>query len=359
MDPIFNLFKIKFTVLDKIITENCKDITPNSKVNVFINLEDIIKKLSSSNIEDYLRMKNSDRNLELMANILNLASHYRLFFSKNKLYSKIFIYLNYPFNTLYKNRIVNLDFRSYYENKYTKNPNHFVLQEVLTNSLPLAKVITEYIEGVYLIFSDYIESSTVPYIINKNTNSNVINFILSDDIYDYQYVNHGFYLLLSKKDDSIVITKDNVFNILKTKMDINNSCSLDSRYLPFILSLLGNKKRSIQKIKGIGLATIIKMINKAINEQIISKDAFNINILANMIKPEFRKQLLDNFYCTDIETQYNMLNIKDIYSITTQIVDKFDNVTLKKINNQYFQFYPIQLVELLSGTKFLNKKNIF
>lgn len=355
MDPIFNLFKIKFIILDKIITENCKDITPNSKVNVFINLEDIIKKLAMSNIEDYLKLKNNERNFELISNILNLASHYRLFFSKNKLYSKIFIYINYPFNVIYKNRLINLDYRTYYENKYSKNPNHFVLHEVISNSLPLAKIIVEYIEGVYLIFSDYIENSLTPYIINKNIKSDSINFILSGDIYDYQYVNNNFYLLLAKKDESTVLTKDNVFDVLKKKLNVNNTNTIDSRYLPFVISLLGNKKRNIEKIKGIGLSTIIKMINKAVNEQIISSDAFNINILSNIIKPEFRKQLLDNYYCTDIETQYNMLNIKDIYTITSQIIDKFDNVTLKKLNDKYFQFHPIQLLELVSGTKYLNR----
>ena len=363
MDPIFNLFKIKFTILDTLISENCKDITPKSKVNVFINLEDVIKKLANSNIEDYLRIKDNERNIEFISNVLNLASHYRLFFSKNRLYSKIFLYINYPFGVIYKNRLINLDFRTYYENKYSKNPNHFVLNDVLNNSLPLAKIITEYVEGVYLIFSDYIESSLTPYIITKDSNSNTVNFILTEDIYDYQYVNHNFYLLQAKKEESILVTKDNVFNILKAKMDVNNDKSLDSRYIPFILALLGNKKRNIQKIKGIGLSTIIKMVNKALDEQIISKDAFNINILANMLKPEFRKQLLDNFYCTDIETQYSMLNIKDTYTITSQVIDKFDNVTLKKINNEHFQLHPIQLMELTSGSRFLtkenNKKNIF
>lgn len=363
MDPIFNLFKVKFTILDTLISENCKDITPKSKINVFINLEDVIRKLANSNIEDYLRIKDNERNIEFISNVLNLASHYRLFFSKNRLYSKIFLYINYPFGVIYKNRLINLDFRTYYENKYSKNPNHFVLNDVLNNSLPLAKIITEYVEGVYLIFSDYIESSLTPYIITKDSNSNTVNFILTEDVYDYQYVNHNFYLLQAKKEESILVTKDNVFNILKAKMDVNNDKSLDSRYIPFILALLGNKKRNIQKIKGIGLSTIIKMVNKALDEQIISKDAFNINILANMLKPEFRKQLLDNFYCTDIETQYSMLNIKDIYTITSQIIDKFDNAALKKINNEHFQLHPIQLMELTSGSRFLtkenNKKNIF
>ena len=56
-----------------------------------------------------------------------------------------------------------------------------------------------------------------------------------------------------------------------------------------------------------------------------------------------------------------MLNIKDLYVITSQIVDKFDNETLKKLNDKYFELYPIQLMELTSGSKFLRKekKNIF
>lgn len=361
MDPIFNLFKIKFTKLDEILSEGCTTLNKNSKVNVFINFESILKKLSSSNIEEYLRVKGEERNFEMISNIINLASHYRLFFAKNGIYSKIFIYLNYPFKNMYKNRLINADYRTYYENKYAKNPNHFVLNEVISSSLPLTKIILEYVEGVYLIQSDYIENSLVPYVISKDTTDNVVNFILTNDKYEYQYVNNGFYILKPNKDDSLLLTKDNAIEIFKRQENIMNDVTLNSRYLPFILSLLGNKERNIEKIKRIGLANIIKMINRALKEHVISEGVYNINILSNIIKEEYKSLVLNNFYCTDIETQFQMLNIKDLYVITSQVIDKFDNETLKKLNDQYFSLYPIQLLELTSGSKFLKKekKNIF
>lgn len=361
MEPIFNLFKIKFTKLDEIITQGSTNLNKNSKVNVFINFESVLKKLASSNIEEYLRVKGEERNFEMISNIINLASHYRLFFSKNGIYSKVFIYLNYPFKNMYKNRLINAEYRTYYENKYAKNPNHFVLNEVISSSLPLTKIILEYVEGVYLIQSDYIENSLVPYIISDGTTEDGVNFIITNDVYDYQYVNNGFFILKPNKDESLLINKDNVMKTLKQREEISNDSTLDSKYLPFILSLLGNKERNIEKIKRIGLVNIIKMIIKALKEHVISEGVFNINILSNVIKEEYKSLVLNNFYCTDIETQFQMLNIKDLYIITSQLVDKFDNESLKKLNDQYFSLYPIQLLELTSGSKFLkkDKKNIF
>jgi hypothetical protein len=72
--------------------------------------------------------------------------------------------------------------------------------------------------------------------------------------------------------------------------------------------------------------------------------------------------LLNNFYCIDLDTQFQMLNIKDLYTINEQIVDKFDNASLKNINDQYFGSYPLYLLELTAADKLKKKKekkNIF
>jgi uncharacterized radical SAM superfamily Fe-S cluster-containing enzyme len=158
------------------------------------------------------------------------------------------------------------------------------------------------------------------------------------------------------------VTKDNIIENLKYEEKVLSDINVDSRYYTFILSLLGDKYRNIEKIKRVGLANIIKMINKALKENIISDDVFNINILSNIIKEEYRQMLLNNFYCIDLDTQFQMLNIKDLYTINEQIVDKFDNASLKNINDQYFGSYPLYLLELTAADKLKKKKekkNIF
>lgn len=362
MDPIFNMFKVKYSKLDELVTEHCKEITPDSRVNLFINLEPILKKLTSSNIDEYLKIRKEEKAYELISNVINLAAHYRLFFSKNKVYSNVYMYLNYPFKNVYKNRAVNPDYRKNYEHKYTKDTKTTVLSNTLDNILPFIKIILEYVQGVYLIEADSIESSLVPHIIKKEKPTNEINMIITTDRYDYQYVNKDYYIIRPKKDDSYMVTKENLIHMLKLEDKIVNDIMVGSHFYPFILSLLGDKYRNISKIKGIGLASLLKTVNTAIEKEVIGKDVSNINILSNIIKEEYKGLLLQNYYCVDIDTQFQMLNIKDLYSITSQITDKFDNVALKDINNRYFKNSPIYLLELTDANNLINKKkrkNVF
>lgn len=356
MDPLFNMFKVKFAKLDELLTKHCTEITRDSRVNFFINLEPILKKLVGANIEDYLKVRTEEKTFEMISNIINLAAHYRLFFTKNKLHSKIYMYLNYPFKTMYKNRLMNPEYRKYYQHRYSKDARTIVLGNTIDNVIPFSKIILEYVDGVYLIQSESIESSLVPHIIAKESPSNTVNFVLSTDKYDYQYANKGFYVIRPKQDESYIVTDKNLINILKTEEKIVNDIEVGAHFYPFILSLLGDKYRNIDKIKRIGLSSLLKTINKAIEEDIIGKDVSNINILSSIIKEEYRGLLLTNYYCTDIDTQFNLLNIKDLHSITSQLTDKFDNVALKNINDQYFRNHPLLLLELTGANNLIRKK---
>lgn len=354
MDPIFNMFKVKFSKLDEIISNNC-EISQDSKIKIFINLEPIFRKLLASKVDEYLKIKNDEKILEMVSNIINLASHYRLFFTKNKLYSQVYLYMGYPFKEVLKNKSLNPKYRDYYKHKFTKDPRGMILGNTLNDAIPLVKVIIEYIEGVYFIESNSLESSLIPQVITDSEESNTVNFILTNDRYDYQYTNKDFYIIRPKQNESYVINKSNLIRILKLEDKIVNDIDIPSHFYPFILCLLGDKYRNIDKIKRMGLSTLIKTINSAIEENIIGKDVTNINILANMIKKEYQGLVLTNFYTVDLDSQMQLLNLKDKYVITSQITDKFDNATLKRINNDYFQQYPIQLIELTSANNLIKK----
>lgn len=362
LDPLFNLFKIKYAKLDELITKHCTEIGPTSRVNLFINLEPIIRKLTASNVDEYLRVKNKEKSYELISNIINLASHYRMFFTKSKLYSKVYMYVNYPFRSQYKNRMLNSKYRKDYEQKFTDNPKAMVLSHTMDNIIPFIKIILEYVEGVYLIPSGAVEASVVPQVINKEYPNTHLNLLVSTDRYDYQYVNQGFYILRPKKDQSYIVSPQNAVEIMKLEDKVVDPTLVGNNFIPFILSVLGDKNRSIPKLKRVGIAGIVTMLHKAIEDNIIGPDVRNINILSQIIKDEYRAQVMTNFYTTDIESQVQALNVRDIHMIKEHIVDKFDNVSLKKMNDEYFHGYPIQLMELTEATELLTtrrKKSIF
>ena len=104
MDPLFNMFKIRFTILDNIISSN-NDIKPDDKINVFINVESILKLFMNIKMEEYLRVSNEERVLEFISNLINLAAHYRLYFSKNKLYSRVYLIMPNILSERFNNRV--------------------------------------------------------------------------------------------------------------------------------------------------------------------------------------------------------------------------------------------------------------
>jgi len=358
IDPLFNMHKIRFTKLDELISNNCSDITNKSNINVFINFETILSTLTKGDIEKYFRMTRNNKVFEFISNILNLASHYRLYFSKNKLFSKIFIYIGYPFDSVFKNKSINPNYRCTYNHKYGAGMTNFSTHDVVSESIDQSKTIFEYIDNVYLIASGIVEPALIPTIVNDDQDNKAINFLVTKDPYEYQYVNKGYYILRPKSDKSYLVSKNNVIDIMKQENNIVSDIMVDTEYLPFILSLLGDKKRNIEKVRGIGFGRLIKLIQLNLDMNILSPNVFNINLLSDVLKPEIRDILLKNYYCTDVDTQMKLLNFRDKHIILDQLKDKFDNDGLKKMNEMYFRENPINLIELTSGDKYLKKEKV-
>lgn len=335
--------KIKYTKLDELMNENKIDIR-NGKVNLFINLEPVINSLVTKQIDDYLRVKNESKIFQIIANIINLAAHYRLYFSSRRIESKVYMYIQHPFDSVFNNQQYNPDYRRVYTFRYVDNINNFVICDNITAALPLIKIILEYIEGVYIIESGSVENSVIPYILHDD---NSTNLILSTKMYDMQYCAYGFSILYPKQDDSVIISRDNIINkfgrIYKTDMGIATY-----KQLPFILSMVGDTDRNIYGVKGIGLKRASSLISGAIEHNIISKDIDNINMIIPIVKKCYQDKILSNFCCTDILSQYKDCSKKDIYDINSQIVDRFDNDALKKLNDTHFEEYPLMLEAITS-----------
>lgn len=356
MDIAFNLFKVKFTILDDLLSSECSYLNSDSKVNVFINLEQVMRKLLNVTNEKYSRVSSINVK-EFTSNVINLASHYRLFFSKNKIYSKVYLYFQTP-QSSYINSSFIPEYRDTYYHNMTKHPRYKNLGNVISDSIEIIQLICEYIEGVYFIESGSIENSLVPMIVNSEIDdSSFHNFIVSNDPYDFQYVNNGFDIIYPKKEQSTIINKDNLISFIKDKEKVESTSTPNTMTYPFILSIIGDKRRNIPKMSRMGLATILKTIDKAISNHTITDKTFNINLLTNIVREDFRPILLNNYYAIDLKNQFNMLGSHDIYFITKQIKDKFDDESLKKINDLYFAEVPIQLIEVCSGTKFKDKQS--
>lgn len=347
-EPIFNSHKIRYDKINELLIENEVELKRNKEVKIFINLDSIFRELCTPNVNEVTKASNSnERVIEMVADIINLAAHYRNYFRKRYVKSKVVIYTTFPYSRLkYKNIIYNSDYKSYFIDKVNSSDVNNV-RNIFEQAMPLAKVILEYIENVHLVSSDEIDSSLIPFIyMNKVDTSTSLNVFISKDKYDYQYVNYSSIILRPKKEDSYLVSKGNLIDTIKKEAGIANVKTCDTSFYPFIYAVTGDRYRNIPKIKRVGISSVLNSINQGIKRGEISQTKNNVFILTNLIKEEYRTQLLNNNFSIDLETQYKALNISDFEKIERQLTNKFDNVSLKKINDMYFIQHPIYLVEL-------------
>lgn len=358
MEAIFNLFKVKFEYLDRLINKHCPDVSAGSEVNVFINLEPVMRKLSSANIEDYLKVKKEEKIIEMISCIFNLAAHYRLFFKKNKIKSYVYIYMSDTSRDInYKNRHFIPDYRESFNHKYKTQPKYMTLNKTLLSSMNLLQIIMEYIDGVYFIKSGSTEASVIPHMINKMYPNNRTNFIISNEKYEYQYTNNNYYIIVPKKEESFIVTKENVIENLKIDLKVKTNLTINSSFITTILSLIGDEHRGIPKLKRVGLSTILKVLNDAIENNIIAYNTNNYNMIIKILHDSQKELFVNNYLCTDVGYQDNNNTIADYDYIKSQIKDKFDNLSLKRINDEHFMFYPLMLLEI-EQYRYVRKQNI-
>ena len=356
-DICFTVMKIRYADYDRTITaENF--VQENDRVNVFINLESVLKNLSM--IQDLEKKLVLERNFEviLTSNIINLAAHYKRFFMNNRMDTRVYLYhTDYQSNTFHQSNY-NENYRSYYNCKYTQNPKFTYLTDALNEHiLPMVRTCCEFIPRVYYLCAKNIEGSVIPYLISEDDKArkdNRKNFIISSDIYDTQYkFLPGFlshYLKRGWGNSVMTCRTDDLLPLLANKPvsecnDILNLYKTHSYYTTMLASL-GNRERSIDKLDGVGFATVTNSLLDALATNRIDRSTSSPSILSEIYPEEKREQFVNNYYCTSIPLIYEELTSAERLSITSQRSDRFDNQGLLDLNKTLFYDHPLILETL-------------
>lgn len=356
----FNMLKIRYRDYDEDLTR-LNFLCPNDKIDVFINIESVLKYLSMiPDLENKLLLQR-DHNTLMVSNFLNLIAHYKAFFIKNGLDTKIYLYHTDLDSTYFQQSNYNEDFRSYYMIKYTSNPKFVYLTDELKKSIiPEVRTIIDYVPNAYYVTSKNIEGSLIPYII-ANEEKDRKNLVIGGELIDTQYslipnfVNHcvmrgrGICKLTSTVDQYLSsITK-------KPVEDIGNLIELCNDYTTYVglLSSLGDKSRSIDGIPGVGAIKYGRMVKEAFDDMRINKSSLTPEVLseifrtqANDFNNELAKDFINNFYCMSITKMYDELTQAEITSIKHQITDHVDVNGLIELNKGKFFNHPLILESL-------------
>ena len=351
MDIHFNSFKVTYEILNRFM-KPVRDSQYINSINIFINLDDFFHKLHQPLINNEFQLAGDDAPKQFISNIFNLIAHYRWWAISSMKCDKVKVYAYFTSSSKnFKNSIYISDYRNHFIeiNETANTANHFVNTSI-KSSYELIKVIANYIPNVYCIDTKYLEPSILPLYIQNEVNSADWNILISRDTYDLQYAYRDKWFVIPPKGDStIVINQTGLWNYINIKERVNRLEDINYPYQLYLISkaIVGDKYRSIPKLKRIGWKTIFKYINELLEKFPNTSETILIDELVKMMKG---KQILDiqlrnNLYTTNIELQLETLISVDRAMIDSQILDITDYENLKMLNQNYNHFakYPLNL----------------
>ena len=333
-------------------------LVPEDKVNVFISVESILNHFSK--IPDLENKIILERDFEtiIVSNLINLIAHYKRFFTSNGLDTRVYLYMTAIDSLRFSQSKYNDDYRSYYLVKWNENPKFVQLSDLLKKSiLPTVKTYIEFIPGAYFIDAKDIEGSLVPLII-ANSEPERKNMIITADVYDMQYsfiknfVTHYLYRGWKTSFNASTVSDYLRLILRKDAKDIDDEMKKIFVRYPFFISLisvLGNKPRSIDPIAGIKTSSLFKLITDGIAKQTINDDSESPILLSEIFQSneERKEEFVHNFCCSSLKIGYDELTKTDIKSILNQRMDRIDINSLVELNRTVFSKYPLILEGLL------------
>lgn len=350
----YNIMKLRYAEFDHMI-EGLGFLYPTDKVNVFINFESVLKLLCTVRDVENKVMMDKEFSIIMMADMLNLAAHYKRFFVGNRLRTRVFLYMTDWDSTEFPEFLYNDEYRSYYLTKYNKNPKFDALKEEFKNIVfPQVKTIFDFIPDVYFISTKNIEGSLVPFIIGEMDPS-YKNFIIGNDIVDTQYSLHPNYVNFCLKRSASGSTTCNVKGYLeklfKVKLTETNTTTFLNLYSnrPLYLSLLasvGEPHRNIERVGDLTPIRNTKCIVSMLQTHKIQTNISSVTLLGESYPDEYREEMKESLSLLDLEKSYASLSKEQIYSVTSQLIDRFDHNALLKLNQTLFHKHSLMLEEL-------------
>lgn len=371
IDMHANAFKVKYIYLDKLfngkLEEKVKGKQVVETVNLYINFESLYNAVRNRHVEKYIMAANKKELNHayrcMISNFINVAAHYRKYFTNKHIKTRIFFYYNEIPEKLDDMMYNNSSMIPEYRHHFFKSINRMdrvVINSIIQESIQFMKIITEYIDDVFMIGTNALESSLVPMVIDmENKHPANVNIVISRDMYDLQYVNKNWLVISKFKDQPILITKRNVIKYLRfrNKYDKLNRI-VHPHLLTFILSCLGDRKRGIPGVKGFGFTKTYRALCELYDlgylndEDVDTMEIANLTHVMNtneikLFKAEdLATELMRSYRVTDLDMQYKFVSDIQRERIFDQLINKIDPDALVDINETYFTDYPLMLMEL-------------
>lgn len=348
MEIHFHGYKAKYDLLDKIFVP-VRNSTPISTINIFVNIDDFFHMLHHPLINNEFQVIGQNGGKQMVSNVLNLLGHYKNWAVKRQDCEARMFGIYTSCLRSFKNQMYMPEYRKKFKSDNDPmNTVYYYINQILRDSMKIFQLIAEYLPGVYLLDSKYIEPSILPCYISDNVSKADWNILITRDVYDLQYAYRDKWTVIRPKgDNSTTLNRNNIWDYLNEKEKIYKDGVIYFRpeLFPLCMSVTGNKYRSIPRLRRIGWRTLFSYLDKVKDEY----DKYHISIIEQKFLEMLKSHHISdddfysNLYCIDVQLQSEMLMEIDKTLIESQIVDRYDEDALQKINRERFQLYPINL----------------
>lgn len=345
MDIHFNAYKCKYESMTQWIQPYIRSRTVRS-MRIFINLDDFFHSLFKPATNNEFEACGNGASKQFLSNVFNLIAHYRWWAIKMRYDVEVYAY--YSDSSSYHNGIYIGDYRKKASDYYTEN-KYFYVKSAIKDSLDMIKAISNYLPKIYVIDTIHMEPSIIPAYISKSRGEADLNILISRDIYDLQYAYKDKWVFISPKgDNSSFVHMDNMWEYINYKEKIFSD-KRDLHYPPKMLilarAIVGDKYRSIPRLRSIGWRTLFKYLDKIqedidINSYIVLEMRLRELLKGKLIEDS---KLQKNINCIDIDFQVNTMTEIDKTIIDRQIIDIEDFENLKMLNKMKLSSYPLNL----------------
>ena len=364
---------VRYMDMERLFGARLDELNKNSKssttkidtANLYISLESLYNLFRKPNYEDAFESL-SKKELKAayrhcVSAMINVAAHYREYFKRHQIRTNIVFYYNEITDdfTKYNNSGLNPDYRMHWFNSLHRM-DRWAINNMVMDSIPIMKIICDYLEDVYMVSVTHLESSMVPFMIHMQgelpTNMNVI---VTNDPYDFNYCNYNFMIITKYAMQPMVLTKRNLIPFASFRLgnEYEPPAKIHPRLFPFILACCGDKKRSIPKVAKLGYRTIYKNLMKLYDAGYIfdeDPDTMNIQNLLHVLNNEsfhiltkegVASAIMGNYKVMDYETQYKQISKTQFKKTFHQLTNKTDINALVDLNERYFGDFPLKLME--------------
>lgn len=317
-------------------------------INLYIDLYAAYKALYSESFRtemtDYTAVTSS---------VLNMCAHYRAFFKRLGVTTKIFLIFSYNCNAISRKLVA-----GYNKTFFRKSQNKIIADMVSFNN-EILEILCPFLPDIHFLKTEFEVSVLIEYLIRKEQGEGNLNpnIIISKDIYPCQITSlHDDTTLIRPKklhgeDISTIITPRNSETYIDTFWSmilLSRNYRSDSRLgihpvnLPLFFALNKMDERDLEMLCSYGKTT--NMIKNVVGEQCFKLTPVAVQDQLMLGHPPY--EIVNSRYkVLDIDYQLGLF-MQSMESKQIHYDNLSDNATVNMICSKYFEKNPIDLQRL-------------